>query len=275
LNKNIGIFLLILFLLISACASTQDLEKTRLEFGRQTDLLQSKIQTMDNEIKDLQSQSKLLSAKTKSLTESTSAIRQNEANEGADITDIREMLETSTGRLDALEKESSDRKTGMEKLGSRISLLEKYLDIGGGKVEVTPDSDLANKPDNKGKPDSDTAYDTAFNSFREEKFDQARSLFESFVTRYPTASKAADAYYWIGECYYFEGNFDQAILHYDKVVKDYPATNKVPNALLKEGLSFYKLGDKITAKILLQQVVESYPDTGQALIARKKMQEIE
>jgi len=245
------------------------------EFDNQTDILKSKVDTLDNKIKTLESQIESCAESTESLKEETASIGQSKATEGADITNIRETLETSVGRIDTLQKDTSDIKSGMDKVNAKISFMEKYLDIGNKKAVIAvPYSGLTNSLNLKGKSDSDTEYDIALNSFKEENFAKARSEFEIYLAHYPNAEKVADAYYWIGECYYFEGNFDQAILTYDKIVKNYPATDKVQRALLKEGLCFYKLGDKITAKLLFNQVAQSYPDTNEATIAQKKIQEI-
>ena len=269
-------FSLIYFLLLSACATALDLENARRDFTDQTNVLESKTDTIDSEIKSLQSQTERLSTDIKSLTDERAAIKQREADKGADIADIRETLETLTGHIDILQKDTSDIKDGMEKMNKRISFIEKYLDIGDHKaVTAVPDSGSVNNSDMKVKMDSDTEYAAAFNSFKKENFKKARSEFETYLTHYPDTENAANANYWIGECFYFENNCDQAILNYDKVVKKYPASDKAPYALLKEGLCFYKSGDKVTAKIVFQQIVQSYPNTNQATIAQKKLQEME
>lgn len=275
MKKYIYSFLLIYFLLLSACATTQDLEDARRDFAARTDAFQNKADTIDNEIKSLQSQTERLSTDIKSLTEERAAIKQSEADKGADITNIREMLETLTGRIDILQKETSDIRDGMGKMNKRISFIEKYLDIGDHKaVMAVPDSGSVNNIDIKVKMNSDTEYAMAFNSFKEGNFKKARSEFETYLTHYPNNENTANANYWIGECFYFENNCDQAILNYDKVIKEYPASDKAPYALLKEGLCFDKLGDKVTAKIIFQQIVQSYPNTSQAIIAQKKIEEI-
>jgi tol-pal system protein YbgF len=261
--------------MLSACVSTQDLEMAKRDFDNQTDILKSKVDTLDSKIKSLESQIESCAKSTESLKEETASIRQSKANEGADLTNIRETLETSAGRIDVLQKDTLGIKSNMDKVNAKISFMEKYLDIGTKKTLPTvSDSSLANSPNLKGKIDSDTEYDIALNSFKEENFTKARSEFENYIAHYPNSEKVASAYYWIGECYYFEGNFDQAILTYDKIVKNYPATDKVPRALLKQGLCFYNLGDKISAKILFDQVVQNYLGTNEATIAQKKIQEI-
>ena len=108
MKNYIYLFSLIYLLLLSACATTQDLEDARRDFAARTDAFENKADTIDNEIKSLQSQTGRLSTDIKSLTDERAAIRQREADKGADIADIRERLETLTGRIDTLQKDTSD-----------------------------------------------------------------------------------------------------------------------------------------------------------------------
>jgi tol-pal system protein YbgF len=268
-KKYIYLLLLAFSLLLSACASTRDLETAKRDFA-------SKIDTLNSKITNLESQTDLVVKRTKELTAETVAIRQREADEGADITDIRDTLEELSGRIDVLEKDTADIKSSVGTLQERISFTEKYMDIGGKKaIKAVPDSSAVDGSGAKENTDSDIAYEAAFNSFKNEDFVKARTEFEAYLSQFPAAQKSADAYYWIGECYYFEDKLDQAILHFDKVVKNYPAADKVPRALLKEGICFSRLDDKITAKIIFQQVVQSYANTNEALIAQKKLRDME
>jgi tol-pal system protein YbgF len=248
---------------------------TKREFSDQTDALKSRVDALDEKLKSLDSQTAILEKKSKSLADEAVSIRQSQADRGADITDIRNTLAALSGRVDLLQKDTTEIKNGLDKLNARMDVVEKYLDLGGRKVAgAVPESSDETATEVKGKNDSTTAYDLAFNSFKEEKYAKSRSGFEAFLARYPEDQKAADAHYWIGESYYFEGIFDQAIFNYDKVVKKYPTSDKVPRALFKEGLSFYKLSDATTAKLLFEQVVQSYPDSLEAKMARKKLQEM-
>jgi tol-pal system protein YbgF len=276
LKKSIFLLLLICCLHLSACATMQDLGIVKRDFTEQTDTLKSKEEIMDGKIRSLESQAESLATTTKTLTEGLATIRQGEADKGVDISNIKEKLEMLTGRVDVLQKDAAEIKSGMDKLNARMSVMEKFLDMEGGKpVAAVSNPDQADGIDTQGKSDDDRAYDTALNSFKEEKFEKARIEFEAYLVRYPNTDKAANATYWLAECFYFEGKFEQAILHYDKVIKNYPAADKVPVALLKEGLCFEKLGDKTTAKILFQQVAQIYPGTKEATVAQERLQKIE
>ncbi len=255
-------------LILSACASTRDLEKAREDMGRRADQLQQKSDTLDRRIMSLETE-------TQELKKGSQVMRQTEAGEVADIDDTRDRMNQLRGRIEVLEKNATDMKNDLTGMQARLAFLMKYLDLDHQKSKIeAPDSGPAKSAGVKAKTNGDEAYEIAWNNFRDENFARARSEFEAYLAGYPNESKAADACFWIAECYYFENNFDKAVLQYDKVVKDYPQSGKVPRALYKEGLSFYQLNDKITAKLLLQQVAETYPDTLEAKIAQKKIDEM-
>jgi tol-pal system protein YbgF len=262
-------------LAVCSCASVKDLERAKGELGGRTDKLQREVAALDKKLGTVESQTELLAKTTKTLASREESFRVREADKGADITDLRDTLANLTGRIDVLQKNVSEIKGSVDKLNERMSFTEKYLDIGARKTaQALPAADSAITIDLPKNINADEAYEIAFNSFKEENFTKARNEFETYIVNYPDAQNVADAYYWIGECYYFEGNFDKAILQYDQVVKKYPKADKVPRALLKEGMCFSKLGDKITAKLLFGQVVQNYADTPEALTAQKKISEL-
>ena len=79
-----------------------------------------------------------------------------------------------------------------------------------------------------GKTETELAYDSAYEAFKEEKYEKARERFQIFLKQYPNTEYSDSAQFWIGECYYFERKYEQAILEYEKVIKNHPQGNKVP-----------------------------------------------
>ena len=144
-----------------------------------------------------------------------------------------------------------------------MTAIENLLEIGSGANQapkgekVISDNSKSALP---GKTEKELAYDSAYEAFKEEKYEKAREGFQNFLKQYPNTEYSDSAQFWIGECYYFEKKYEQAILEYEKVIKNYPQGNKVPSALLKQGFAFLNLGDKSSAKLLLEQVVKDYPD---------------
>jgi tol-pal system protein YbgF len=276
MRKQYRISLLLSVLLISACATTHNLEVVQGGFDKKNEAIEKEIGALRNQIQSLKETTDGLAEETKTLTKNSEEIRQIMAGADADITAIRQELEEFSGKMDLQQRNTDDMGKNLIQLNSRMTFVEKYLDTGKDKEASSPSGGSDRQArEVQGLMDSDAAYEAALNSFKEEKFEKARNEFEKFLVQYSNVEKAGHAQYWIGECLYEEGHLEQAILAYDKVIKNYSTGSRVPFALYKEGLCFSKLGDAVTAKLLFQRVVQDYPDASPATIARIKLKEME
>ncbi len=261
----------------TGCATTVDLQETRRMFGA--------------EISTLHEENAGIRKDTEKNDQAIADLRKRIADIAADITEIRENMENLKGDREVLGKGESDLKAEFlrknkeltdirnqfDQVSVRMKAIEKLLEIGSGANQapkgekVISDNSKSALP---GKTGTELAYDSAYEAFKEEKYEKAREGFQNFLKQYPNTEYSDSAQFWIGECYYFERKDEQAILEYEKVIKNYPQGKKVPHALLKQGFAFLNLGDKSSAKLLLEQVVENYPDNSQARMARAKLAEI-
>jgi len=270
LKKFIFFILILCFLSCIACATTVELQKTEERFG--------------SEINALKQENASLRKDMAKSDQSIGDMRKRIADVAADITRIREDIENLRGDSEVqgkdesnLEKEFADMRNQYDQLSSRIKALENVLEIGSGTNQAPQDAKVIggdSKSAAAGKTEEELAYDSAYDAFKEEKYDEAREGFQKFLAKYPNAEYSDSAQFWIGESYYFQRKYEQAILEYEKVIKNYPQGNKVPSALLKQGFAFLNIGDKSSAKLLLEQVVKEYPATNQARMARAKLDEI-
>jgi tol-pal system protein YbgF len=175
------------------------------------------------------------------------------------------------------DEEYKNIKKKLDHMASEVNPGGKILDIGKNEnhpEEARKGGKIASKNTVTGKIDKESVYTSAYKTFKEGKYDEARTGFRNFLKQFPNTEYSDRAQFWVGECYYFEKKYEEAILEYEKVIKNYPNGNKVSSALLKQGFSFLNLGDRPSAKLLLQQVVKDYPNTNQARIARVKLLEI-
>lgn len=274
MKKYIFLFMIMCFASIIGCATTEDLQ-----------LVQGKL---ESETKSLKEEN---AAIRKDFEKSMTTLRKTLADTGADITDIREDIQSLKGDRDVIGKDVSTLKAqfprdneeykgikkNLDDIFSRLTYIEKLLEINkkeaqsaeaGEKSQVDSTNELTEKTD------KDSLYALAYETYKEGKYDKARTEFKNFLNQYPNTEYSDHAQFWIGECYYFEKKYEEAILEYDKVVKNYPKGNKVSSALLKQGYSFLMLGDKQSAKLILRQVINDYPNTSQERMARAKLNKI-
>ena len=278
MKRSVRLLIVLMIAMLTGCATAGDLKRVQGDLG-------TKITDHDGKVAAMQTDIAALQKDSAQNTEAVAAIRKKQADMGADLTDIREQLQQLRGTIEKLQKDIDDvqghlGKDFREKLDQasfKINFIENFLGIGK-KEERTENGEkpVKNHPKNgsKGKSDKESIYASAYELYKEGKYEKARIEFQNFIKAYPKTEYSGNAQFWIGECYYYEKSYEKAILEYEKVIKTYPEGNKVPQALLKQGLSFLQLGDKASAKLILRNIIKDYPNTSQARVARSKLLEI-
>ena len=118
------------------------------------------------------------------------------------------------------------------------------------------------------------SYDRYITTFKQGNLDAAMQGFSQFLTEYPTSDLAANAQYWLGECYYGKKDYARAIEAFDRVKEGYPSSEKVPSALLKKGFAYLALKDRNRASSVWRQVVDGYPNSPEAGKALEKLAQL-
>jgi len=118
------------------------------------------------------------------------------------------------------------------------------------------------------------SYDRYITTFKQGNLDAAMQGFSQFLTEYPTSDLAANAQYWLGECYYGKKDYARAIDAFDRVKVGYPSSEKVPSALLKKGFAYLALKDRNRASSVWRQVVDGYPNSPEAGKALEKLAQL-
>ena len=117
-------------------------------------------------------------------------------------------------------------------------------------------------------------YNGALSLLRQGNFVEAASGFSAFLRTFSDSSLAANAQYWLSECYYGQRRFQEAIDEFERVFAFYPSSNKVPASLLKIGYSHLELGQLSMARSVFQQLLRTYPQSPEASKAYGRLQEV-
>ncbi len=122
--------------------------------------------------------------------------------------------------------------------------------------------------------DLQASYDEAFQLLRQGDYPRAMTEFAEFLRMYPESPLAANAQYWLAECYYGQRRFPEAIDEFERVFLLYPSSNKVPAALLKIAYSHLERQDAATARSVLQQLIRVYPQSPEARKAQVRLRDV-
>ena len=92
---------------------------------------------------------------------------------------------------------------------------------------------------------------------KERDFEGAIEAFKLHILQFPESPYSANAHYWLGEVYEFQGSQDLALSSFHAVVDGYASHNKAMDARYKLGKLYYKQGDKDKALVFLQQAAST------------------
>ena len=287
--------LVIFALFLSACASSNDFNRLRSQVN---ELQQSSSETK----KDVAT----VREKTTGVVKEDSlfALRESQTDLLAKVNENARGLQELRGRFDEnryfTEKTFKESSSERELLKAQIAALEAQVKSLKDHLALTesptkPQGETAEamgspsqaaetakttgaSPDAKSDPAVDsmsTAYDAAYQLFKEKKFKESRKNFEAFLREYPKSKLADNAQFWTAESYYAEKDFESAILSYETLLKKYPDSSKASGGMLKQGFAFIEIGDLKTGKIILNKVMEKYPGSKDAELAKKKLSELD
>jgi tol-pal system protein YbgF len=133
-------------------------------------------------------------------------------------------------------------------------------------TEKTPRIDSEQRTASTGRaPSSATEiYLRAFSDYTTGRYDKAIAEFERFLEYYPDNEYAANAEFWIGECYYSQQKFTEAATRFVGMAQNYPQSARTPNALLKAAQAYHELGHTDKALEIIDFLREQYPDSAAA-----------
>ena len=269
---------------LSGCATVEDLKVVRRELDQKlTRVVEDNAAAMDVKFTDVKNEQGAIRGEVAQHAETIAALQKKTTETDADIADVRSNMQQLRGQVDALRKDlttiatrvnrrDEEAKDIRDKLNDaifKLNFIENFLGIG--KREDLPEGGGKNDKARelpRGKQDKEAVYASAYELFKDGKYDKAREMFQNFLKQYSDTEYSDNAQFWIAECFYFEKKYENAILEYEKVSKNYPDGDKVPYALLKQGITFLHLGDKISAGLVLQKVIKDYPNTNQAGTAK-------
>lgn len=158
--------------------------------------------------------------------------------------------------------------------------------VDENKDVTKTDSTDTNKENNTDATASDTTtpqpniaeeqqiYQSAYNSIKDKKYDQAVSDLKKMLQKYPSGQFAGNAHYWLGELYNLMGNNSQSASEFSTVIDKFPDSAKVADAQLKIGMIYATQSKWSDAKSSFKKVVKKYPGTASARLASEQLKQI-
>ncbi|MFA5073034.1 MAG: tol-pal system protein YbgF [Nitrospirota bacterium] len=263
------------FFLIVSCAPQAELVRTKSDLSD----IREEVKATSTRIQEIQKRLNTVEANV----DGTVDVQKNMADYGAksdqlatDIQLVQGKLEENNFRIAELAQKLDDRSFKITELSAKIEELEekiKVLSAGTGTVKTIPAS-ANSSPSQSSKIEPSDLYRQAKNDFDKKDYDLALAGFQNYLARFPKASQADKAQYWVGECYYVKKNFDKAIDAFSKVITSYPNSDKVAGAKLKIGYSYLNERNNSKARDYLNKVIKEHPTSKESALAKDKLKKI-
>ena len=119
------------------------------------------------------------------------------------------------------------------------------------------------------------SYTRAYDLLARGESDAAVDAFDAFLRSFPDGPYSDNAWYWQGEAMYVQRRFEEARRNFGVVVNSFPESTKVPDARLKIGFAFYEEQAFEEARRILSGVQDDYSGRSAAVLARKRLQEMD
>lgn len=208
------------------------------------------------------------------------------ANEKIDQLDARssQKLVEVVGQLSELGQQIAQLRGQIEVLTFNLQNMQKrqqdlYVDLDG-RIRALEDSRpkvataAADAQNAQQEADAATAFEAAYNQYRDGKLKPAIEALQAVIGKYPTAQAAPSALFWLGMAQAQSGGSAAAQLTWRKLVDGFASHAKAPDAL--KGIATLQLdkGDKKAAIKTLKELTAAYPASDAAKEAEKQLKKL-
>jgi len=137
-------------------------------------------------------------------------------------------------------------------------------------VGPTPPRPVLTLPDKAGLSPN-RVFDTAFSDYSSSQYASAITGFQQVIQNFPTAERADDAQFFIGESLANLNRLPEAIDAYNQVIQKYPNGDQVDMAYYRRGFVESQMGRTDAARATWEEVVKRFPESQGAQLARQRL----
>ena len=203
-------------------------------------------------------------------------------NLGSDLGTIRERTQDTDTRLRTLKDEIDALRQTLLSLPTLIAQSQ------ASAAPVDPSNPLAptNPPDGATQaprpppvltlPDTaglspNRLFDTAFSDYSSSQYASAIAGFQQVIKNFPTAERADDAQFFIGESLIFMNRLPEAVDAYNLVIQQYPSGDQVDMAYYRRGFAESSMGRTDAARASFEEVIKRFPNSQGASLAKQRL----
>jgi tol-pal system protein YbgF len=203
-------------------------------------------------------------------------------NLGSDLGTIRERTQDTDTRLRTLKDEIDALRQTFLSLPSLIAQSQVAAapvdpnnpnvapPTGAATMTPPPPAPILTLPPEAGLSPN-RIYDTAYSDYTSAQYASAITGFQQLLKTYPTAERADDAQFLIGESLVNMKRFPEAIDAYNLVIQKYPSGDQVAMAYYRRGFVESMMGQTDAARATFEELVKRFPDSQGAQLAKQRL----
>jgi tol-pal system protein YbgF len=140
----------------------------------------------------------------------------------------------------------------------------------GATTAPRPPAPVLTLPDTAGLSPN-RVFDTAFSDYSSSQYASAIAGFQQVIKNFPTAERADDAQFFIGESLVNMNRLPEAIDAYNLVIQQYPNGDQVDMAYYRRGFAESLMGRTDAARASWEEVVKRFPNSQGASLAKQRL----
>jgi tol-pal system protein YbgF len=141
---------------------------------------------------------------------------------------------------------------------------------GDGATAPRPSAPILTLPDTAGLSPN-RVFDTAFSDYSSSQYASAIAGFQQLIKNFPTAERADDAQFFIGESLANMNRLPEAVDAYNLVIQKYSSGDQVDMAYYRRGFVESQMGRTDAARATWEEVVKRFPESQGAQLARQRL----
>jgi tol-pal system protein YbgF len=115
------------------------------------------------------------------------------------------------------------------------------------------------------------AFESAYNFYKAENYQNAVSAFRDFLKNYPQSVHEANVYYWLGNASFLLKDCKGSVSSYQALIEKYQDHPRVPEAMLNIASCQQDMNNKTAAKKTLKQLISQFPGSDASEKAKKRL----
>jgi tol-pal system protein YbgF len=115
-------------------------------------------------------------------------------------------------------------------------------------------------------------YNTALGFLRQQDYGRAETALKRFLAEHGETDLAGPAMFWLGEVYFVQSRYPDAAQTFLDALKKYPQSAKAPDSMLKLGMSLAKLKQVKEACLAFRDLPKKFPNASQTILQRAKVE---